>query len=135
MKWVGGLVIIYYGIGILLSAFGISIIPSFSTQNMIGEGAGVFLTALIMTISNPLTIVFWAGVFSTRIASGKDSRRDVLLFGLGAVLSTLIFLSAVAFIFSLFNPIMTPEASKWLNVAAGAVLTGFGIFMLLKKQK
>ena len=135
MKLFGGLVIIYYGIGILLSSFGIHIIPSFNTQNMVGEGAGVFLTAVIMTISNPLTIVFWAGVFGTRISSGDDSRKNVFLFGLGAVLSTLIFLSAVSFIFSLFNPIMTPEASKWLNIAAGAVLAGFGVFMLFRKQK
>jgi len=133
LKFFGGFVIIYYGIAIFLSAFNISILPSFGNSDISPTGTNAFLTAAIMTISNPLTIVFWTGVLGTRVSDSHDSRRNTILFGMGAVLSTITFLTAVAFIFSLFNPMMTPNATLWLNAISGTALIVFGIYMLTKK--
>jgi len=134
LKIIGGIVILYYGLAVFLSGFDISIIPSFSAKGEAIKSSGAFLTALILTISSPLTIVFWAGVFGAKVTDGKSGYKNVILFGLGAVLSTLIFLSAVAIISSIFTPVMTPGMIKILNIVAGIVLFVFGIFMLAKKN-
>ena len=55
LKYFGGIVLVIFGLSILLGAVGISILPSISA------GAGVknvFLKSIILTISNPLTIIF-----------------------------------------------------------------------------
>ena len=133
MKWFSAVVIVYFGLGILLSSFHITIIPGFNLKQVTTTGTSAFITAAVMTIANPLTIVFWAGVFATRISDETSGRRNIILFGIGAVLSTIVFLTAVALVFSLFHPVMTPDAAKWLNIAAGSILIGFGAFILLKK--
>jgi threonine/homoserine/homoserine lactone efflux protein len=132
LKIIGGIVIIYYGISILLTSFNILIMPSFSSSST-PSSTSAFITALILTISSPLTILFWAGVFGAKIADNKSSYKSVALFGLGAVLSTLSFLGAVAVIFSIFTPVMTDKMIDILNIIAGVVLFGFGVYMLIRK--
>ncbi len=132
MKLVGGAVIILFGLAIFLSGFGINLIPAFSAGADAGGGS-VFLTALVLTLSSPLTIVFWAGVFGARMADAEDGHGQSILFGLGAVLSTLIALTAVAAVAGLFSAAMTPLAIRILNWIAGLILIGFGIRMLTKK--
>lgn len=62
----GAMVLIGFGISTILGAFGVPIVPSIdflSKQNL----DSIFFKALLLTLSNPLTILFWAGVFSTKI--------------------------------------------------------------------
>ncbi len=133
MKITGGGVIILFGLAIFLSGFGISLIPAFSPKAG-AAGGSVFLTALFLTLSSPLTIVFWAGVFGSRLAEDDSGLGQTVLFGLGAVLSTLIFLTVVSAVAGLFTSAMTPRAIQLLNWVAGLVLIWFGIRMLVKKQ-
>lgn len=135
MRVLGGAVILLFGLAIFLSGFGVSLIPAFSAD--VGQsGASVFVTALVLTLSSPLTIVFWAGVFGTRLAEDDGSLLGTVLFGAGAVLSTLVSLTLVAAVAGLFARAMTPMAVRVLNWLAGLVLIGFGLKMLLQnKQK
>ncbi len=55
-----------------------------------------FINALLLTLSSPLTIVFWAGIFSAKAASGEMDRNEVSYFAVGAILSTLVFMSFTA---------------------------------------
>ncbi|MCZ2416482.1 MAG: LysE family transporter [Burkholderiales bacterium] len=47
-----------------------------------------FINALLLTLSSPLTIVFWAGIFTAKITSGETTREEVYYFAAGAILST-----------------------------------------------
>jgi len=132
LKITGGVVIVLFGLAIFLSGFGVNLIPAFSSQSH--SGSSVFVTALILTLSSPLTIVFWAGVFGTRLAEDNATLTSTILFGLGAVLSTLTFLTAVSAVAGLFAQLMTPSAIRILNWVAGLILIGFGLRMLLKKS-
>jgi threonine/homoserine/homoserine lactone efflux protein len=93
----------------------------------------VFFRAIILTGSNPLTIFFWAGVFSSKVAEENMKRNDVYLFGFGAVVSTIFFLTMIALIGSFAKELFSTNVIQILNIAIGFLLIYFSIRMILKK--
>jgi threonine/homoserine/homoserine lactone efflux protein len=84
-----------------------------------GFGAG-------LTMTNPLTILFWAGVLGAMMSTRTfEGPWGVVLFALGCVLATLLFLSAVAWAGHLLERVLTPHLSLWLNRAVGLFLLAF----------
>jgi threonine/homoserine/homoserine lactone efflux protein len=125
-KYFGALVLILFGLQTVLGVFGISILPDIDIFK--NDNAGTtFFTVLFLTISNPLTIMFWAGVFSSRIVDDGMNRRDMYLFGAGAVLSTLSFMTFISLLGSVLGVFVPITLMNVLNIAVGAVLIGFGI--------
>jgi len=122
----GAIVLIGFGISTLLSAFGISILPSMNflpTQNF----NSIFFKALLLTLSNPMTILFWAGVFSTKIVEDDMNTSGMYLFGLGAVISTLLFLSLISGIGVFANEFFPSILLTSFNILIGLLLIAFGI--------
>jgi threonine/homoserine/homoserine lactone efflux protein len=129
----GGIVIILFGLSTLLGVFGISFMPHFSLAT--GEPDNILMHTMMMTLSNPLTILFWTGVFSARVAEDKMKQEDMVLFGLGAVLSTLIFLSTISLVGSRISLLVIDSlALGFLNAAVGVILIGFGMRVLSQKR-
>ena len=130
-KYFGSIVLIFFGLSIILEASGISLIHSI---NLIKQNSSesAFIKAMLLTLSNPLTIVFWAGVFSAKISERKTSRKDIYLFGLGAVISTLFFMSLTALAGKLTGIFVPVSAIMILNIIVGAVLIIFGIKTAIK---
>jgi len=132
LKFFGGLVLILFGLSSILGLFGIALIPGLNISTHAGSGS-FFATMLVLTLSNPLTILFWAGVFSTKLAEENFQRGQVYAFGGGAVLSTAFFLSLVSFLGSLAKAHVPAEFIQILNLIVGLVLIGFGLRTLFKK--
>ena len=63
LKIFGVAILLLYGIVSLLSAFQISILPSLNLQSLDRSG-NILVQAVLLALSDPLTIVFWAGIFS-----------------------------------------------------------------------
>ena len=133
MKTIGGVIIVIFGFIIFLSALDVQLLPSLSGQTT-QSSASVFLTALILTLSSPLTIVFWAGVFGVRMAEEDSSLSETILFGVGAVLSTLVFLTMVSAIAGLFTQVVTTHAIQVINWLAGLILIAFGVKTIFHKN-
>lgn len=131
-RWFGAGILLLFGVSSILGAFGITLLPGLGLS--IQSGGSVFLRAVVLTLSNPLTIVFWAGVFTTRIAEGDLSDGDQKTFGLGCVLATLFFLSLVAGVGHVTHQMLPEEVILILNVAVGCVLVGFGLRQLAGKR-
>ena len=129
----GAIVLLLFGLYTILGALGVNV-PSLRIATA-ATASSSFVYALLLTASNPLTILFWSGVFSAKVADERMTRGGMLVFGAGAALSTLFFLSLVAAAGSLLSAFLPPLAVTVLNVAVGAVLIGFGIARLLKKAK
>ena len=91
--------------------------------------------ALILTLSNPLTIVFWAGVFAARMGEENMQQGRAALFGLGAALSTLSFLSLIAALGSVLAGLLQGMAILALNAAVGLVLIFLGIRSAFGRKK
>ena len=134
LKIFGAIVLIVFGASTLLNTLGISFLPSLQFSSSAAPG-GMFWRTALLTLSNPLTIIFWAGVFSSRIAKGSMSRSDMYSFGAGAVLSTLLFLTLIALLGSLSGAFLPEAAIKLLNIVVGLLLIAFGLKTALNKTE
>jgi threonine/homoserine/homoserine lactone efflux protein len=86
-----------------------------------------FIATLLLTLSNPLTIIFWTGVFSTRVVDDGMSKRDMYVFGTGAVLSTALFLTSVSYLGAIAGVFVTSGLMQAMNGLVGLVLIGFSV--------
>lgn len=134
LKIFGATILFVFGLNTVLSEFNVNLLPSLSIQN-ISNSKNVFIRGIILTISNPLTIIFWAGVFSSKISEQKMKRKDLCSFGLGALLSTLFFLSLIALGGSFAKEIFSTNVIEILNITVGFLFMCFGIKMILKRYK
>ncbi|MFT3985358.1 MAG: LysE family transporter [Lachnospiraceae bacterium] len=133
IKLVGCLVLVLFGVNIISGVFDFAFLPhivlfsSTSSENLFFQG-------LLLTASNPLTIIFWSGMFSTQMIENKWNKRQLFFFALGCVMATIIFLTAVAFLGSILSGFLPQLIVQFLNAAVGIVLIFFGIRLLCKKK-
>lgn len=141
MKLFGCVILCLFGLNTLLGAFGVSLLPDinlFSHAKAAVSSAsypGIFLQGVLLTAANPLTILFWGGVFSAKAAERSMTKPQLFLFGLGCVLSTLSFLSVIALVGSVVNSFLPPLVLTLLNAAVGLALIVFGVRLVIKKEK
>lgn len=135
LKCFGAAVLIYFGSGTILGSFGIHIIPTLVNESSLTEVSNAFVTSFILTASSPLSILFWTGVFATKLSVEGYSKREMKLFGVGAVLATFVFLGTFALIIGLLQPVMEENATiiNILNIVVGVIIIGFGIKMAFSK--
>lgn len=131
----GALIVALFGIHIILSSIGISLIP---TLSLTYTKQNVFIYAIVLTGANPLTILFWAGVFSTHLSSKSYTRKNMILFGFGAALSTLVSLTIIAYIGTLTKAFLNEQMNQILNIGVGVVLLFFAfrtLYNTIKESK
>ncbi len=133
VKLIGCIILVLFGANTVAGAFGISLLPQVSLFSDV-SGGSLFLQGLLLTASNPLTILFWSGVFSTQIIEHQFTRIQLVQYGGGCVLSTLIFQSLVAVLGTVLGSFLPPVVMQILNAAVGLLLIFFGIRLLVKKD-
>lgn len=131
LQFVGAGVLILFGLITVLGGFGISVLPKLGLSN--AQAGSAFLKGLLLTLSSPLTIVFWAGVFAAKMGEEQLEQSQALLFGTGAILSTLLFLTLVATLGGTLGAFVSGTLMNTLNVLVGLLLIGFGIRTAVKK--
>lgn len=134
LNFIGSIIMIYFGLGVIMGSFGINIIPSFFVSETSLKLSNTFFASIILTLSNPLTILFWTGVFATKIAGEEYGKSEVIKFGAGAALATVAFLGTVALILGLLHLFISEMFIKVLNLIVGVVLIGFGVKMAFRKE-
>lgn len=132
LKYSGALILACYGAGILLGGFGIHIIPGLTGIAASAEASSAFIYCFLLTASSPLTILFWTGVFASRLADENYSKAGMYTYGAGAVLSTMLSLGAVALLAGLLQPVMTQGVINILNIAVGLALAGYAVRMAVR---
>ncbi|MBC2852463.1 MULTISPECIES: LysE family translocator [Cetobacterium] len=122
----GTLIIILFGMELFLGYFGISILPK---MNIFGDSSSSspFIKAFLLTGANPMTILFWIGVFTTRTNDENFTKKSTLLFAFGALLATLFFLTLIVFLGSITNNFLSQRILSLLNSGVGLVLIYFGV--------
>ncbi|MDR3587422.1 MAG: LysE family transporter [Desulfosporosinus sp.] len=131
-KIMGAIIVAIFGLQTVLGVFERGVIPSINLLNGINS-ENTFLEGLVLTASNPLAILFWVGIFSSKIVEEKLTRKDVYLFGLGSVISTLFFLTIVAAIGSVTGYFFPIEIISMLNLVVGVILIWFALKMIIKR--
>lgn len=120
----GGFVLIYTGIETLLNMQGIrSEKPREHTSTW-----KTFLTGFLMSVSSPLSIMFWIGIYGSVLAqtANNSNSQQLLQNSLGIIFGIMIWDFAMAGIASLFRNILASYALTLISVISGLSLVGFG---------
>ena len=132
IKYFGALVVFLFGLNIIFDVFQIGFLNlNFSLGA--NSFSNTFIKGALLTAANPLTILFWVGVFSTKLAESNNSKKESYLFGLGAILSTFLFLTCVALISSLMTAFIHKNVIASLNILVGVALIIFAFYIIRKK--
>jgi len=122
----GGVFLCYLGVTTFLSK------PVETGASASGRGLlGAYASALFLTLTNPMTILSFAAVFSGLdivSAAGGYAASGLLVLGvfIGSALWWLILVSVV----NLFRAKFSTHYLHWVNRIAGVILTGFGLLSL-----
>lgn len=131
VKIIGAIVLMLFGINIILNVFGMNIIPGLDLNP---NSSSAFMQGIVLTLSNPITIVFWGSVLTTKIIDEDFRKKELVIFSIGLVSATLLFLSIVAVLGMVLSSFIPDAVSNVLNIIVGILIIIFGIRLLLKKQ-
>lgn len=129
---IGCIILVLFGINTIAGVFDLLFLPNAELFSKV-TNQNIFMQGILLTASNPLTIIFWSGVFSTQVIENELSKKQLFFFGFGCILSTFLFLTVVAFCGSILSGFLPQIIIKILNVMIGIILIYFGIKLLLKK--
>ena len=128
------------GSSIILVGFGVQFLFSAVSSESAHIGSAVqswtpvtsFVSCFLLTISSPLTILFWGSMFSAKATEHQYDKSQLVSFAIGAGLSTLTFLTLAMFVLSLFRTAIPNWAIEVLNILVGVVLLAYGITRTVK---
>jgi threonine/homoserine/homoserine lactone efflux protein len=105
--------------------------PKINTNNS-STMTNSFLYAIGLTAINPLTIIFWSGVFGTLITSSElVGLSNIILYSLGCISSTIIFLSFIGLIGKLLLKKVNNKVLSILDYIVGIILILFSIKLII----
>lgn len=99
-----------------------------SSTSLFSSFASVFL----LTISSPLTIVFFTSLFTAKAIEYGYKKKELLAFGLGTGLATFLFMGTSVILFSLLKESIPMLLIQILNAIVGCLLIGYGAVRLKK---
>jgi threonine/homoserine/homoserine lactone efflux protein len=122
----GGFILIYSGVESILKANIINLNYSRKKESLIK----CFFTGFIMSITSPLSILFWLGIYGSVLAKTASSYGSSQLI----IYSSMIFLGLA--VWDLFVASLTTGFRRYLNhkslmtisIISGASLVGFGLY-------
>ena len=91
-----------------------------------------FISCFLLTLSSPLTIFFWTGIFSAKAIEYRFTKKQLVVFGIGAGSATFIFMISTMFVLSLFRANIDGKIIKTLNFIVGLLLLYYAISRLIK---
>jgi threonine/homoserine/homoserine lactone efflux protein len=130
---VSSLVLIIFGLILArnIMSSGVSMSTAIGSTNLISSFTSVFL----LTITSPMTIIFFTGIFAAKALEYNYSKRELLIFGFGTGLATLVFMTASVIALSLVKGNIPILLMQILNLIVGCLLIGYGVVRLLTASK
>ncbi|WP_147534755.1 LysE family transporter [Bacillus marasmi] len=129
----GCFVLIYTGVESLIGAGKIS-----TKQSRVSEPLSKsFLSGFFMSISNPLTILFWLGIYGSVLAKTVSNyNMDQLILYSGAMFSGLLIWDlSMALLASTFRQFLSRSLLTSIAYLSGLSLIGFGIYFGIEAIK
>lgn len=96
-----------------------------------------FITGFLMSISNPLTILFWLGIYGSVLAKTATTYNEgqLLLYSSGIILGLVIWDITMASIASSFRKLLTTKVLTVITIISSLSLIGFGLFFGFEAYK
>jgi len=125
--WVfGGAVLIYLGF--------LSIKEFYQKINLKGPSnflnKNPYLAGYIITISNPMTIVWWLGVFGSLLGSSVQNNLRIvaLLSSLTIILGVILWFFLLSILLHWGKKFINENSLRYISLIAGILLVGFGLY-------
>jgi threonine/homoserine/homoserine lactone efflux protein len=127
LRLIGGVILCYLGIRTFLS-------KPVEQKASVEESSlfGAYLSTFFLTLTNPMTILFFAAVFAgLGVGNAGDHyvSAGILVIGVftGSGLWWLVLSGFTGLLRGLFNP----KRLRWLNRISGSIIIAFGLFAFL----
>jgi len=115
------IVLLIFGGLMIQSAIGGYSDPA-NTSQEVGNHLSSFMNTFMLTISSPLTIIFWTSLFTSKAIEKGYSRKELVPFGFASGLATLIFLGLVVTGISYLKLVIPVNLIQILNIVVGVIL-------------
>ncbi|WP_186580727.1 LysE family transporter [Aquibacillus kalidii] len=124
----GCFVLIYTGIEGLVGAKQVA--NNQSKRSKPSSLSKTFFTGFFLSISNPLTILFWLGIYGSVLAetASEYDINHLALYSFAIILGLIIWDFTMAIVASGFRKILTNTILVWISVISALSLVGFGIY-------
>ncbi|MDW7615555.1 LysE family transporter [Peribacillus simplex] len=129
----GFFVLTYTGIESLLSAGKIEVNVRKAKDSLFSS----FLSGFIMSLSNPLSILFWLGIYGSILANSasKYDMNHLLLYSSGILIGLLAWDFTMAIIASTFRRFLSKSILMSISIISGISLIGIGIYFAIQAAK
>lgn len=121
--------------GLYLSALGIRTYFAKSEPQEISEAGGTrlgaFASTFVLTLTNPLTILSFAAIYTGLGLAGQSSNLAAAQLVLGVFCGSAGWWFLLSFGASLFSSRLTARGLLWINRISGLIIAGFGVVALL----
>jgi L-lysine exporter family protein LysE/ArgO len=123
----GFFVLVYSGVESIKNAGVIS------APDMRGREASLYrsyLSGFLMSLFNPLSILFWLGIYGSVLAKAANEypMQQLLVYSGAIVIGILIWDVSMAAASSIFRKLLTAQVLKGISVVSGLSLVGFGLY-------
>jgi threonine/homoserine/homoserine lactone efflux protein len=128
LRLVGGLFLLVLGARIFLAG------ASDAAARAPDAGGGLlaaYTSTLVLTLTNPITILFFAGIFAGLGLAGRGDYGAAVLLVTGVFLGSALWWVTLSGVVSLLRARFNARALRWVNRVSGIVVAGFGVAALL----
>lgn len=124
IRGIGGAFLILLGIKVFYTN---TIKQARKKQLSKGRLIGDFFSVFLLTLSNPLTVLFFGAVFaSTGIVHVKSGDYGTLIAVIGVFIGTILWWFILSFIVNLFRNRIRLRQIWWINKVSGALIVVIG---------
>ena len=129
LRLIGGLFLLYLGVRTFMNT------PRTAPERNAGEIAGLagaYGSTLLLTITNPATIISFSVIFASfRLASGGSTLLPAAAVVLGVFLGSSCWWLVLSATVGLLRSRLSDNLIRWINRGSGIRLGGFGVVALL----
>ena len=128
LKLVGGIVLIVFGIYLARK----QPVTAAEEQEVPKSLLADFLMTLGLTLTNPMTILSFAGLFAGVSGLRGFPLVEVPALLVGVFAGSAVWWLALAFVIGLIRHRISPTTMLWINRGSAAAIIGFGLYVLVE---
>jgi len=128
LKLVGGIVLIGFGIYLARK----QPVSAAEEQEVPKSIAADFVMTLFLTLTNPMTILSFAGLFAGVSGLRGFPLSEIPALLLGVFVGSAVWWIALAFVIGLIRHKISRTTMLWINRGSAAAIIGFGFYVLIE---
>lgn len=122
----GFFILVYTGIDSIKQASTLSLNETRGSEPLTKS----FVSGFMMSISNPLSILFWLGIYGSVLAqtAATSEPRDLIINSCAIIAGVLLWDVTMAGFASVFRKILSDRMIRGISLLSGLSLIGFGLY-------